>query len=810
MFSRYTIRFSRTIEGALVSAETNQEHTFRIDMNARGSDDPSKGYDVTGIISISDVADSRPFIGSLTRSELAIDFSDDELSKLRLKGTVQGRLAFGDASIRCGALYKADDDKPWGEVRHAQAGPSSILSVRIVRRSLRPEYKDRLKHLLERKPSPLPRRNTAIALAEAAFPAGDVLDAGGEDTIKRLEASVLTKIKAARRLFGFTFRGIERLFKISTGKKFTEATVEERRKWLERKRAAPTPFKRFLLSALLITYRPLIMIVTTALKFFHINTNEAHARLHTSKQYGVVPELIGDSEAPEETFAPDPTEPWEAQIVPSENFDADEVIEADVVVVGTGAGGGPVAKELAEKGFAVAILEAGQFFRREDNAFGSQEVTLTLGNAMIALPMGKAVGGTTFINAGTCFRTPPEVLQEWADQGMPGFHPDKMEPYFDRVEEIIKVAEAESKYVGPVGEVIRRGCEKLGYHSMNLSRNAFECEGKALCSIGCPHGAKQSTNRSYIPLALKSKASLFTGFKVNEILTGGERAIGVGAYGKGKNGKAIKLTIFAKAVILAAGALRTPILMQKNRLVRGNKWVGSNLSFHPAAGVQAVVPGVEMRTHECIPQGYCVDEFRKEGLMFEGANIPLAVWAIMQRGVGEKYIEILERYPNMASFGYMVQDTSRGKVRPGLFDMPLVTYWVNKADRDKLVRGMATLARIFFAAGAERAFGTTRGIYEMRSEEDVKKFEAKKWRARDFFLSAYHCLGTARVGPDPKNSAIDMNHQCHEVPGLFVVDGSAVPGSVGVNPQETIMAVASRAADRIAELLETASGRKNA
>lgn len=807
-FSIFTVRFKRIIEGTLVSIGTGRESAFRIDLGARGSDDSAGKLEISGVISIQGMAESRPFIGSIIREsgdvKLAFSFSDDEFDEHRFNGTLQGSIVFGRALISDGTLINIENEQPWGKVGHGSTEPtvSPFASLRIVRRSRRPVFRDRLTPVLKRKALPLPMRQTAIALAEAAFPPGDLLDGGGEETVKRLEDSVVSRLNPARWVFGLALFGIERLCRLSTGKPFSKASLEERTHWLEHKGASPSPFKRLLLQMALIPFRPLIILVISALKFFNINTEEAHARLRTTLQYGVAPDLVGGRTPDEQSYAPDPVAPWETQVKPSESFDADEVIEADAVVIGTGAGGGPVAKELAEKGFAVAIIEAGKLIKREDSTFGSQEVTVALGNSTILLPMGKAVGGTTFINAGTCFRTPPDVLTKWVDQGMPEFHPDRMEPYFDRVEEIIKVAEADPKYVGPVGEVIRRGCDKLGYHSKNLRRNAFECEGKALCSQGCPHGAKQSTDKSYIPLALKSKASLFTGFKVREILTGGDRAIGVKAYGKGKNGKAVRLTIFAKAVILSAGALRTPVLMQKSGLVRGNKWVGSNLSFHPATGVTAIIPGVEMRTHECIPQGYCVDEFRREGLMFEGANIPLSVWAVMQRGFGENYIKIVERFPNMACFGYMVQDTSRGKVRPGPFDRPLVTYSLNRVDTEKLVKGMATLSRIFFAAGAEMTFGATRRIYEMRSEEDIKKFESRHWRPRDFFLSAYHCLGTARVGPDPAVSVTDLDHQCHSVPGLFVVDASSVPGSVGVNPQETIMAVATMAADRIAAVLD--------
>jgi len=678
--------------------------------------------------------------------------------------------------------------------------PGVVFLFRFLSQSQRPVLKEsRLSEWLSREPLPFPFRKTAILLAKTAFPAGAILDAGGEDTIKRAE-SVLGRFRMMRLGFGSLLIIFEALSFLSLGKRFSHASTEDRIRMLEQWQNSGSGLKRGFLRILL-----------TPLKYFFASSEEALRRLGTALIYDLIPGLMGEpSEQARaraaiglrpEPIAAEPNEAWARQILPADDFDADEVLEADAVVVGTGAGGGPVAKELAEKGLAVAIIEAGKFLGREHHTFGVFQATFSLGNTLVLLPWGKAVGGTTFINGGTCFRTPDEVLMRWAEQGMTDFRPERMERYFARVEEIIQVKEADPKYVGPIGEVIRRGADKLGYHSMYLRRNAVSCEGQALCYQGCPHGAKQSTNRSYLPLALKSKATLFTGFTVYEILTKRDRAIGVRAFGRGKTGETIRLTVLAKAVILCAGALHTPVLIQRNNLARKNKWVGRNLSFHPAAGLTAIIPGEDLRIHQCIPQGYCVDEFRGEGLMFEGANIPLTAWAIEQAGAGKKYLEMLERFPNVASFGFMVEEKSRGRVRPGLKGRPLVFYWMNQADLKNLVRGMAILARIFLKAGAERIFCSTYNGFEISSESDVIQFESRVWHPRDFFLSAYHPLGTARIGPGPAVSAIDLDHQCHSVPGLFVVDGSAVPESIGVNPQLTIMALATRAADRIAELL---------
>ncbi len=807
LLTRFSLRFDQHWEGRLVRLDGSGS-LFRLDLCARGALDPEAGLEITGLVNIQGIASNRPIIGTLSGEEggfrVSFRFSDDGLLRNRFEGKIKGKILSGNLKVDEGLFYKQDGDEPWAKVEEASV-VVPVSSLRIERRPLRPVISERRQQAERKKPRTLPMRQTAVRLAEALFPAGEVLEAGGEDTIKRLEQIQISGSGAVRRIFSTALFGIEWLCLLTTGKRFSRAAIEERTRWLENPMASASGFKRLLLRPALLLLTPFRLVLLTLLKVSFINTDDAHSRLRTVRRPAGLPRaLVGGEVSWGESYAPEPQEPWERQIVKAESFDADEVMEADAVVVGTGAGGGPVAKELAEKGFAVAIIEAGRLYRRQDDPAGAQEMLFTLGNTFVLLPVGKAVGGTTFINSGTCFRTPDEILMRWAGQGMPELHPDRMAPYFDEVEKRIKVAEAEAKYVGPVGEVIRRGSEKLGYHSMNLRRNAFECEGKALCTMGCPHGAKQSTNRSYIPLALKSKASLFTGFKVREILTGGERAIGVHAYGRGRDGRTVRLTVFARAVILAAGTLLTPPLIQRNGLVRGNRWVGRNLTFHPATGSAAIVPGVEMRTHECIPQGYCVDEFQEEGIMFEGANIPLTGWAVLQQGVGKRYMDMLERFPNMANFGYMVEDTSKGVVRPGLGERPLITYWMNQKDLANLVRGMATLGRIFLAAGAEAVYCATLNMFTMTSEDDVRRFEARRWRPRDFFLSAYHPLGTARVGPGPRVSAVSMDHECHAVPGLFVVDGSGVPESIGVNPQVTIMAMSTRAAHRIADLLEKA------
>jgi len=530
--------------------------------------------------------------------------------------------------------------------------------------------------------------------------------------------------------------------------------------------------------------------------------------------YAGSPEVHASLNIPfyKERIQPEPESRWMKQIFPANTFDGNESIEADVVVVGTGAGGAVVAKELAEKGLAVAIIEEGQFYRR--HAFNGNPIemmsllyrvmglTSAIGNCVIPIPMGRAVGGTTLINSATCYRAPDDVLLSWVAHGLADLTPEKMAPYFERVEEHIHVQECEAKYIGPIGEIIRDGCGKMGYSHGPLRHNTLDCDGQAVCVLGCPKDAKQSTNIAYIPKALNSAAQLFTGFRVRDILTEGETAVGIRAYGIGKKDCSVSLTCSAKAVILACGTLITPNVLRRNNLVRGNRWVGRNLTIHPSTYVGAIFPDRELKNANTIPQGYMVDEFFQEGIMFEGATAPFTVLGLTMPGVGKEYTDLLRAYDHLAVFGFMIKDSSTGIVRPGMRDLPLIYYRMNAEDTQKLVKAMFILCDIFRAAGAEKLILPTFNHPVIDTTADLEHAKRKRWRPMDFILSAYHPLGTARMGISRMDSVIDRDHQCHAVPGLFVVDGSSVPTSLGVNPQMTIMALATRAAERIACILE--------
>jgi choline dehydrogenase-like flavoprotein len=288
---------------------------------------------------------------------------------------------------------------------------------------------------------------------------------------------------------------------------------------------------------------------------------------------------------------------------------------------------------------------------------------------------------------------------------------------------------------------------------------------------------------------------LVSGVRVDEVLLHRGRAVGVRAIGDGQ-----RLTVRARSVVVACGSLLTPLLRLRSGLGWVSPHLGRNLTIHPAIGVMALFDE-RIDGANAIPQAHAIEEFHDEGMLFEGVFTPLDIGAASYPVIGPRLIEVLEQYDRLACFGVMIEDSSRGRVRPGPGGRPLITYWLNDHDVARLKRGVEILARVYLAAGSRRILSMVHGVGEITDEADVARLRQRAVSARDFEITAFHPLGTARLGRSPATGVIGPDHQVHGVSGLYVVDGSALPGSPAVNPQLTIMALATRAAEQIAARL---------
>ncbi|HUB04534.1 MAG TPA: GMC family oxidoreductase [Solirubrobacteraceae bacterium] len=462
-------------------------------------------------------------------------------------------------------------------------------------------------------------------------------------------------------------------------------------------------------------------------------------------------------------------------------------LHADACVIGAGAGGAVVAAELAEGGANVVVLEQGPehdadgFTARPPQMLarlyrdGGQ--TTTLGLPPIGLPLGRGIGGTTLINSGTCFRTPGHVLGDWRARFGLELDEESLAPCFARVERALSVAEVTPKVAGQNAAVIRRGAERLGWSHGYLKRNARGCVGSGVCAFGCPTSAKQHAGITYVPRARAAGATVLTGADVRRVLVEGRRSAGVLARGAGGR----DLEVRAPLVVVAAGTVHTPILLARSGLGGASGQLGRNLSVHPAtAAVARMEERVDMARG--VPQSLYVDEFAREGIMLETIAGPPAYVAMSLPLSGRAHADAMAAYPYLAQLGLMVCDGGRGEIR-SLSRRPLIRYDLGRAEVEKFRAGIAHLDTLLRAAGAREVYlPLPAGAVPARA------------RARDLKLMAFHPLGTARADARVARGVVDSDLAVHGVGGLYVADGSVLPSAPGVNPQMTIMALATRLA----------------
>lgn len=474
-------------------------------------------------------------------------------------------------------------------------------------------------------------------------------------------------------------------------------------------------------------------------------------------------------------------------------------IECDFVVVGTGAGGGPMAKSLAEKGFGVLIVEEGKYWTRKDftgrplhafqNFYRNKGMIFAIGNAIINIPMGRMVGGSTAINTGTCWRTPEWILKKWVSMGLTSLPPEKMEKYFEKVEKTIRVEVAKDRVIGGIKKIIEKGAYVLSHGP--LRRNAPDCDAQSVCDFGCPQDARLSVDITYIPSALRAGAMLLTETKAEKIIVKDGRAVGLISTTKG--GKKIKI-IANKGVIISCGAIPTPVFLLQNGLKNRN--IGRNLTIHPAVTVGGFFHE-DISPHKYAPQAYYIDEFHKEGILLLGSGLTLEVGAVAIPLIGEKFSEIMSEYEKTGWFGVMVEDNPSGRVVP-LKGRSVIFYLLGKRETELLKKGIKIMSEIFFNCGAKMVFPPIRGIDFIKNKSELEIIDsASPMKFRQ--IVGFHLLGTARMGIDPKNSVVNENYETWEIRNLFIVDGSIVPTAIGVNPQETIMALSERAGEVIAQ-----------
>lgn len=480
---------------------------------------------------------------------------------------------------------------------------------------------------------------------------------------------------------------------------------------------------------------------------------------------------------------------------------------ADVIVVGTGAGGAVVGTELAESGRDVLFIEEGSWVSTDSfNPYSTESIprlyrdaaaTVIFGNPPIPYVEGRCVGGSTTINGGMAYRPPERVLEEWGEIS-PELGQRALEPFFERVEKRVKVNPQLAESIGDDNRIMREGAKKMGWSYTVNQRNQEACVGANNCGLGCPTGAKQSTLVSYMPRAMAAGARCLTELRVSRLLIEGGRAVGVVARAIDPRTRrpGPEVRVRARAVVIACGAVQTPFLLLQHKLGRPSGQLGKNFLCHPNAKVVAIYPH-DVRGWRGVSQSSQIRHFHEDGILMAENFVTPSVLGAYLPVHGDHAWELMQRYNQMVVSGVLVEDSSSGTVSRSIFGAPIPRYTITPLDHRRFLRGVKLLAEMHFAMGAEKVMLPFFNQHLAHGPDDLAKIDELQRDPSTLELFTPHLMGTARMGARPESSVVDPSGRVWDLPGLYVADASLFPTAIGVNPQITIMALATRVAERI-------------
>jgi choline dehydrogenase-like flavoprotein len=499
----------------------------------------------------------------------------------------------------------------------------------------------------------------------------------------------------------------------------------------------------------------------------------------------------------------------------------DTRLRADVCVIGTGAGGAVAAARLAEAGHQVVILEEGGYWRGED--FTEQEAPMTArlyadagarATDDLAIPMlqGRSVGGSTTVNWMMMLRTPGWVLEEWAaEHGVVGMSAAEMAPVFERIEQETHTRAVPTDAHNPANRALLDGARALGWSAGAARLNARGCVRSGFCGLGCRYDAKQGTAATFIPAALAAGARLYADVRadrIEQVERGGRaplKRVHATVLDRLTGAPRGRVIVEAPVVVLGAGAVGTPALLQRSGM--GGGGVGRFLRLHPTTAVVGRY-GRDMYPAGGIPLSAVCDHFLRGndgyGFWIECPPYYPALAAVAYPGFGAEHRDAMRSLRQSATFIVLARDgadrhASSGEVRVDRGGRVRIRYRTAPADRATLARGIEAAARLHFAAGADEARTLHTEGRPLRGVDDLASLARLPDGPNQLGVLSAHVNGTCRMGRDPRTAGCTPDGERFGAPGVYVVDGSLLPTAPGVNPQETIMALASVIAGRIAD-----------
>ncbi|MFJ3485672.1 GMC family oxidoreductase N-terminal domain-containing protein [Pseudomonas sp. NPDC090202] len=507
------------------------------------------------------------------------------------------------------------------------------------------------------------------------------------------------------------------------------------------------------------------------------------------------------------------------------SLDQDLTLEVDVAIIGSGAGGGTSAEILSAAGLKVLIIEEGplqtssDFKMMEDQAYSTlyqEGIGRMSKDGAITILQGRAVGGTTLINWTSSFRTPEQTLEHWArEHGVQGHSPAEMAPWFERMEQRLGVA----PWIMPPNannDVIRQGCEKLGYSWHVIPRNVRGCWNLGYCGMGCPTNAKQSMLVTTIPATLENGGELLYLARAERLIIRDGKVLGVECLAMDPHCVAPtgrKITVKARHTVLAGGGINSPGLLLRSDAPDPHKRVGKRTFLHLvtfSAGLfeQTVNPFYGA------PQSIYSDHFQWRdgvtgpmGYKLEVPPLQPALASTLLGGFGPVNAERMAQLPHTHMMLALLRDgfhpdSPGGSVQLRGDGTPVLDYQVSPYVWDGVRRALHSMAEIQFAAGARSVMplhgdaGYVTTAAEARALIDGLSLEIFRTR-----LGSAHVMGGCAMGEDPQQAVVDSLGRHHQLENLSIHDGSLFPTSIGANPQLSVYGLTAKLATALAQRL---------
>lgn len=511
----------------------------------------------------------------------------------------------------------------------------------------------------------------------------------------------------------------------------------------------------------------------------------------------------------------------------------DRQIKTDVVVVGSGAGGAMAARELSARGLRVLVLEEGpalspnHMTQREDEMMPllyQERGARCTADMAIRIIGGRCVGGSTVHNINLCKRTPAEILSQWElEHRVSGCSAQALDSSFAAVEAELSVTDIPAGDRNANNRVLERGVQALGWRGGGVRHNRVGCQRSGFCEIGCPFDAKQNASKVLLPEAERHGTQVLCDVRVLRVLHSGGQATGVEAVVLDETGRSQgHILVSAAAVVLAGSAIGSAVVAGRSRLPDPYGRLGFGLRLHPGVAVAGLFDE-SICGWRGIPQSYECTEW----LDFSGGagseeqsheigkwrngrwEGPRRVWittvfahpigtSVMLPGFGASHREWMARYSHMAVLTAMVHDVTSGHVGVRPDGRARISYSLCDADRAQLALGLRACSELLFAAGARRVLVPSTPPQVLENVAQTASISPDCVLPHSIAITSVHPLGSLPMGDDPRRAVVKSTAEHHQIAGLFVMDGSLFPTSIGVPPQISIYSIVRHLAPHVA------------